>query len=171
MQSSTRIRTAAVAALLGLLAVLAGPGAAQAGAAEPDTTVGDLTGFSADGAVYHLKAGAAEARVSFVSAKTFRIELAPDGALSDPTGDDIVLPQGTPPPTRWKERSDRYGEVAFSVEADGKVLWTSPKVTGASATVPVDVKLARHVHLKVTDTDGSRTGDHGDWAAARFSCS
>lgn len=23
-----------------------------------------------------------------------------------------------------------YGEVAFSVEADGKVLWTSPKVTG-----------------------------------------
>ncbi|SFX46150.1 NPCBM-associated, NEW3 domain of alpha-galactosidase [Streptomyces atratus] len=66
-----------------------------------------------------------------------------------------------------------YGEVAFSVEADGKVLWTSPKVTGASATVPVDVKLdgARHVHLKVTDTNGSKTGDHGDWAAARFSCS
>jgi hypothetical protein len=32
--------------------------------AEPDTTAGDLTGFSADGAVYHLKAGAAEAWVS-----------------------------------------------------------------------------------------------------------
>ncbi|MGW2848227.1 NPCBM/NEW2 domain-containing protein, partial [Streptomyces sp. NPDC001274] len=68
---------------------------------------------------------------------------------------------------------DGYGEVAFSVEADGKVLWTSPKTTGASATVPVDVKLdgARHVRLKVTDTNGSKTGDHGDWAAARFSCS
>ncbi|MFI6878008.1 NPCBM/NEW2 domain-containing protein [Streptomyces sp. NPDC050400] len=65
-----------------------------------------------------------------------------------------------------------YGEVAFSVEADGKVLWTSPKVTGASATVPVDVDVsgARHVRLKVTDTNGSKTGDHGDWAAARFAC-
>ncbi|QNS07184.1 NPCBM/NEW2 domain-containing protein [Streptomyces xanthii] len=65
-----------------------------------------------------------------------------------------------------------YGEVAFSVEADGKVLWTSPKVTGASATLPVDVDVsgARHLHLKVTDTNGSKTGDHGDWAAAKFSC-
>jgi hypothetical protein len=65
-----------------------------------------------------------------------------------------------------------YGEVAFSVEADGKVLWTSPEVTGASATVPaeVDVTGARHVRLKVTDTDGSKSGDHGDWAAARFRC-
>src|SRR5690606_19231366 len=32
---------------------------------------------------------------------------------------------------------DGYGEVAFSVEGDGKALWTSPKLTGASATVPV----------------------------------
>lgn len=65
-----------------------------------------------------------------------------------------------------------YGEVEFSVEADGKVLWTSPKLTGASAMVPVDVSLdgARHVHLKVRDTNGSKTGDHGDWGAARFSC-
>ncbi|MBM7168204.1 NPCBM/NEW2 domain-containing protein [Streptomyces sp. G44] len=65
-----------------------------------------------------------------------------------------------------------YGEVAFSVEADGEVLWTSPKVTGASATVPVDVDIrgARHVELKVKDTNGSRSGDHGDWAAAKFTC-
>ncbi|MGA4847873.1 NPCBM/NEW2 domain-containing protein [Streptomyces sp. G5(2025)] len=65
-----------------------------------------------------------------------------------------------------------YGEVAFSVEADGKVLWTSPKVTGASATVPVDVDVrgARHVELTVKDTNGSKSGDHGDWAAAKFSC-
>ncbi|NEE42729.1 glycoside hydrolase, partial [Streptomyces sp. SID7982] len=65
-----------------------------------------------------------------------------------------------------------YGEVAFSVEGDGKVLWTSAKLTGASATVPVDVKLdgVRQVRLKVTDTNGSKTGDHGDWAAAKFHC-
>ncbi|MFJ2920474.1 NPCBM/NEW2 domain-containing protein [Streptomyces sp. NPDC087307] len=141
MQSSTRIRTAAVAALLGLLAVFSGPGATQAGAAEPDTTVGDLTGFSADGAVYHLKAGAAEARVSFVSAETFRIELAPDGTFSDPAGDDIVLPQGKPPHTRWKERGDRYelstadvtlraykSPLRFALyRADGTRVWSETK--------------------------------------------
>ncbi|MGW8882554.1 glycoside hydrolase family 31 protein, partial [Streptomyces mirabilis] len=112
-----------------------------AGAAEPDTTVGDLTGFSADGSVYHLKAGAAEARVSFVSDETFRIELAPDGTFSDPTGDDIVLPQGTPPHTRWKERSDRYelstsdvtlraykSPLRFALyRADGSRIWSEAK--------------------------------------------
>ncbi|MYW08098.1 DUF4968 domain-containing protein, partial [Streptomyces sp. SID2563] len=110
MQSSTRIRSAVVAALLGLLAVLTGPGAARADdTAEPaGTTVGDLTGFKADGAVYRLTAGDAAARVSFVSEETFRIELAPDGTFEDPAGDAIVLPQGTPPRTRWKERGDRY---------------------------------------------------------------
>ncbi|WP_432073605.1 NPCBM/NEW2 domain-containing protein [Streptomyces wuyuanensis] len=63
-------------------------------------------------------------------------------------------------------------QPAFSVEADGRVLWTSPEVTGRSATVPaeVDVTGARYVRLKVTDTDGSKSGDHGDWAAARFRC-
>ncbi|MET7799973.1 NPCBM/NEW2 domain-containing protein, partial [Streptomyces decoyicus] len=68
---------------------------------------------------------------------------------------------------------DGYGEAAFSVEADGKVLWTSPKLTGKSAPVAVEVPLggARHVRLKVTDTDGKKSGDHGDWAGARFHCS
>ncbi|MDK0518570.1 NPCBM/NEW2 domain-containing protein [Streptomyces sp. ML-6] len=141
MQSSTRIRMAAVAALLGWVAVFTGPGAPEAEAAPPDTTVGDLTGFSADGAVYRLEAGAAEARVSFVSDETFRIELAPDGAFSDPTGDDIVLPQGTPPRTRWKERDDRYelstaditlhaykSPLRFALyRADGIRLWSESK--------------------------------------------
>ncbi|MFF9569283.1 NPCBM/NEW2 domain-containing protein [Streptomyces sp. NPDC014685] len=141
MQSSTRIRMAAVAALLGWVAVFTGPGAPEAEAAPPDTTVGDLTGFSADGAVYRLEAGAAEARVSFVSDETFRIELAPDGAFSDPTGDDIVLPQGTPPRTRWKERDDRYelstaditlhaykSPLRFALyRADGTRLWSESK--------------------------------------------
>ncbi|MEU2025191.1 NPCBM/NEW2 domain-containing protein [Streptomyces sp. NPDC016469] len=143
MQSSTRIRSAVVAALLGLFAVLTGPGAARAaGPAEPaGTTVGDLTGFAADGAVYRLTAGAAKARVSFVSEETFRIELAPDGTFEDPAGDAIVLPQGTPPRTRWKERGDRYELSTRSVtlrvyksplrfalyRADGSQVWSEAK--------------------------------------------
>lgn len=139
------MRAAAVAALLGLFAVLTGPGGAHADEAPPEstetTTVGDVTGFRADGAVYRLTAGQAEARVSFVSKETFRIELAPDGKFTDPTGDDIVLPQGEPPRTRWKERGDRYelstGEVTLRAykkplrfalhRADGSRIWSETK--------------------------------------------
>jgi alpha-glucosidase len=140
MKKPTRIRVAVAAALLGLAAALAGPvGSAHGdpGPGQDRTTVGDVTGFSADGPVYHLKAGTAEARVSFVSTDTFRVELAPDGTFTDATGKDIVLPQGSPPRTRWTDKGDRY-ELATSAvtlrayksplrfalhRADGTRLW------------------------------------------------
>ncbi|MBT2510423.1 NPCBM/NEW2 domain-containing protein [Streptomyces sp. ISL-98] len=139
MQSPIRIRAAVVGVLLGLAAAFAGPGSAQA--EPPDVTVGDLTGFSAEGPVYHLTAGRAEARVSFVSTETFRIELAPDGKFTDPTGKDIVLPQGAPPETRWRDRGDRYelstSEVTLRAYkaplrfalfgADGRQIWAESK--------------------------------------------
>ncbi|WP_432147729.1 NPCBM/NEW2 domain-containing protein [Streptomyces sp. bgisy029] len=142
MQSTTRIRAAAVAVALGLFATLAGPGNARAEETAPEaTTVGDVTGFRADGPVYRLSAGSAEARVSFVSEETFRIELAPDGRFTDATGDDIVLPQGKAPRTRWKDRGDRYelstGEVTLRAykkplrfalhRADGSRVWSEAK--------------------------------------------
>ncbi|WP_329419222.1 NPCBM/NEW2 domain-containing protein [Streptomyces sp. NBC_01268] len=143
MQSSMRMRAAVAGALLGLLAVFAGPGGSAAAVptdstGPTDTTVGDLTGFTADGPVYRLTAGHAEARVSFVSDETFRIELAPDGKFTDPTGQDIVLPQGPPPATRWSDLGDRYelstarvtlraykAPLRFAaVRADGTPLWS-----------------------------------------------
>ncbi len=65
-----------------------------------------------------------------------------------------------------------YGGVSFSVVADGRTLWSSPTVSGKSDPVPVNVTLtgARHVRLVVTDTDGTKSGDHGDWADAKFHC-
>ncbi|MFJ2474052.1 NPCBM/NEW2 domain-containing protein [Streptomyces sp. NPDC087659] len=135
MQSPMRMRARVAGLVLGLLAVFAGPGAAQA---EPSpTTVGDVTAFAADGPVYRLTAGRTEARVSFVSPEAFRIELAPDGGFTDPTGADIVLPQGRPPATRWKDRGDRYelstsevtvraykSPLRFALHrADGTRLW------------------------------------------------
>ncbi|MFI7101495.1 TIM-barrel domain-containing protein [Streptomyces sp. NPDC050161] len=142
MRKSTGLRAAVVAALLGLAAALAGP-AGSAGAAEPAPahTVGDVTGFDADGPVYRLHAGKAQARVSFVSDLTFRIELAPDGKFTDPTGKDIVLPQGAPPRTHWKDAGDAYelatGKVtlrAFKAplrfelrRADGSLVWSEAK--------------------------------------------
>ncbi|WP_223280960.1 NPCBM/NEW2 domain-containing protein [Streptomyces antnestii] len=107
IRTSRRLRSLAAGALLGLCAAFVGPGIARA--ADPATTVGDVTDFQADGSVYTLSAGSAEARVSFVSDETFRLELAPDGKFSDPAGDAIVLPQGGKPPvTHWKDRGDRY---------------------------------------------------------------
>ncbi len=100
---------AVVAALLGLVAAVAGPaGSVRADGRVPDGTVGDVTGFAADGPVYRLHAGRAEARVSFVTDRTFRIELAPDGTFTDPTGKDIVLPRGAPPATHWRDAGDAY---------------------------------------------------------------
>ncbi|MGW1000258.1 NPCBM/NEW2 domain-containing protein [Streptomyces sp. NPDC002520] len=145
MQSPIRTRATVIGTLLGLfglLAVFAGPGGAQA--AEPTgTTVGDVTAFSADpgGSVYHLTAGKAEARVSFVTPDTFRLELAPEGTFTDPTGDDIVLPRGEPPTTHWKDKGDRYelstskvtlqaykSPLRFALfRADGTRVWAETK--------------------------------------------
>lgn len=110
MRSPTRLRSAVVGALVGLLAAFAGPGVPARAAGAPATAVGDVTGLrpDADVSVYRFAAGPAQARVSFVSARTFRLEPAPDGRFTDPTGDDIVLPQGAPPKSKWAEKSDRY---------------------------------------------------------------
>ncbi|QKW05647.1 NPCBM/NEW2 domain-containing protein [Streptomyces sp. NA04227] len=143
MQTRIRKRLAVAGALAGLLATCVGTaGAAQAEDPAPEgTTVGDVTDFSADGSVFHLQAGKAEARVSFVDQETFRIELAPDGKFTDPTGKDIVQPQGKPPAARWKERDDRYelstdqvtlraykSPLRFALyRADGTKLWSETK--------------------------------------------
>ncbi|MFE0704653.1 NPCBM/NEW2 domain-containing protein [Streptomyces sp. NPDC058872] len=143
MQSSMRMRAAVAGALLGLLAAFAGPGGSATAEPvdNPDTTVGEVTGFAADGAVYRLTAGRTEARVSFVTADAFRIELAPDGTFTDPTGTDITLPQGPPPTTHWRDLGDRYelgtAEVTLRVtksplrfaalRADGTPLWNETR--------------------------------------------
>ena len=137
MQSTLRMKTAFAGAMLGLLATLAGAGSAQSAEPAP-TTVGDVTGFAPEGSVYRLSAGPVEARVSFVTPETFRIELSPDGKFTDPTGRDIVLPQGPPPATRWYDRGDRYELTTAKVtlraykaplrfaalRADGTPLWS-----------------------------------------------
>ncbi|MGW2769325.1 NPCBM/NEW2 domain-containing protein [Streptomyces sp. NPDC001275] len=131
----------AATALFAVLAAEVGPavpaGAAAASAAGTPTVIGAVTGFAQSGAAYTFTAGTAKARVSFVSADTFRIEVAPDGTFTDPVGGDIVLPQGDPPATRWTDRGDRYelstNKVTLRVyksplrfalyRADGTRLW------------------------------------------------
>jgi hypothetical protein len=135
-----------VTALLGLVAGLLGPavgaGAVPGAEEAAGDTVGDVTGFAPAGpGGYEIAAGDARARVSFASETAFRLEFAPDGTFTDPTGDDIVLPQGDPPTTTWREAGDRYemsttevtlraykSPLRFALHrADGTRLWAETR--------------------------------------------
>ncbi|MFF9623581.1 NPCBM/NEW2 domain-containing protein [Streptomyces griseosporeus] len=141
-----RRRRGVVLAALALFAVPVTAGAAPppadaVAAAETPTVIGAVTGFSASGAGFTLTAGTAKARADFVSPGAFRLQVAPDGTFTDPVGDDIVLPQGTPPATRWADRGDRYelstsqltlraykSPLRFALyRADGTRLWEEAK--------------------------------------------
>jgi len=70
------------------------------------------------------------------------------------------------------EMADR-GSVVFKVVVDGVAKFTSARLTGSSATVPVDVDVTggKILDLQVGDAGDGIGSDHGDWAAAKLSCS
>lgn len=143
MDNRIRWRTAIVTTVVALVATLAGgpAGAAHADGPAEEHTVGDVTAFAATPTEFRLRAGPATARVRFPTPETLHLELAPDGPFTDPTGRDIVLPQGPPPPTRWRDRGDRYElstseltlraykhPLRFALHrADGTRLWSETK--------------------------------------------
>lgn len=63
-----------------------------------------------------------------------------------------------------------YGSVVFHVIADDEEVFVSDTLTGTSPTGTVDVSIegAEYVNLVVTNADDGKTGDHADWAAAKF---
>ncbi|WP_018383445.1 glycoside hydrolase family 97 catalytic domain-containing protein [Wenjunlia vitaminophila] len=62
------------------------------------------------------------------------------------------------------------GAVAFEVVADGKVIATTPVLTGddQALTIDVDVTSAQQLTLRVTDGGNGINHDHADWANARL---
>ncbi len=62
------------------------------------------------------------------------------------------------------------GTVVFSVESDGKVLWTSGLCKGGEAprAVDVDVSKVSYLTLRVTDGGDNNDNDHADWLDAQF---
>ncbi|WP_327241624.1 NPCBM/NEW2 domain-containing protein [Streptomyces sp. NBC_01320] len=62
------------------------------------------------------------------------------------------------------------GSVAFEVVADGKVIATTPVMTGndPARTIDVDVTSVRELTLRVTDGGNGNSSDHADWADARL---
>ena len=64
------------------------------------------------------------------------------------------------------------GSVTFEVYADATKVFDSGPMTGASATVAVDVSIAGASELRLVVTNGgdNANNDHGDWADARIEC-
>ncbi|HVT90261.1 MAG TPA: NPCBM/NEW2 domain-containing protein, partial [Tepidisphaeraceae bacterium] len=62
------------------------------------------------------------------------------------------------------------GSVVFQVYVNGTLQYTSPKLTGSSATVPVNIALsnATTLRLVITDSGDGNAYDHADWANARL---
>ena len=92
-----------------------------------DTTLGDVTGFSADEATYTLSAGPAQVRVAFLKDDVFRLWLAPDGNFTDPASTPPTDPNepastivtktdyGTPK-TSWRDRGSYYSLTTGKIE-------------------------------------------------------
>ncbi|KRV47992.1 hypothetical protein AQ490_27045 [Wenjunlia vitaminophila] len=62
------------------------------------------------------------------------------------------------------------GSVAFEVVADGKVIATTPVMTGSdpARTIDVDVASVQELTLRVTDGGDGNSYDHADWADAHL---
>src|SRR5680860_1595375 len=64
------------------------------------------------------------------------------------------------------------GSVVFRVLVGGTTVYTSSTLTGASATVPLDLAVSAGSELRLV-VDVSTNGasyDHADWADARLTC-
>lgn len=64
------------------------------------------------------------------------------------------------------------GSVVFSVVGDGTTLATSPVQRGGGTPTELDVDVTgvRYLDLVLDTTEDGNGNDHGDWAAAQFSC-
>ncbi|GAB2630278.1 hypothetical protein GCM10009743_00880 [Kribbella swartbergensis] len=114
----------ALALVAGALVAVSAQAQAQPTA---DTTLGDVTGFSADKATYTLSAGPAKVRVVFLKDDVFRLWLAPDGNFTDPANTPPTDPNapasnivvktdyGTPQ-TSWRDRGGYYSLTTGKIE-------------------------------------------------------
>lgn len=68
------------------------------------------------------------------------------------------------------DETDGQGSVRFEVWADGKRLYASGEITGASGrkNISVDVSGKKQMTLIVTNAEDNADFDHADWADARL---
>jgi hypothetical protein len=72
------------------------------------------------------------------------------------------------------DESGNAGSVTFQVLAGSTSLYTSPRLTGSSATVTINLAIpagTTQLRLVVGNGGDNTTSDHADWGNARLSCS
>ena len=75
------------------------------------------------------------------------------------------------PTSASTRRPAALGSVIFQVYTNGTLRYTSPVLTGASATQSVNLAITGSTDLRLAvQTDGSPDFDHADWANARITC-
>ena len=76
----------------------------------------------------------------------------------------------SPPQIGVDDEVGANGSVIFSVVGDGTTRFTSPALTGASATVSINVPITRRQRAAAGRRGGRRRRryDHADWADARL---
>jgi len=80
--------------------------------------LGDVTGFSAASSTFDFSCGTPKVKVVFYKPDMFRIWLAPNGAFTNPAGNNIVVSYEFPPITvNWSDQGNYY-----KMESDSCVL-------------------------------------------------
>ena len=72
------------------------------------------------------------------------------------------------------DESGSAGSVTFQVLAGSTSLYASPRLTGSSATVTINLAIpagTTQLRLVVGNGGDNNTSDHADWGNARLSCS
>ncbi|MGN8025357.1 RICIN domain-containing protein [Microbacterium sp. 22242] len=126
---------AAAVCVFGALVALPASPAAAAG----DQSLGDATAVQQDGDAYTFTAGEARLRVTFESADSVRVELAPTGTFTDPAND---APSDPSDPAAKIVVGDLGGHAGSSIAttADGWNV-TTPKATLSVSRSPLTMSL------------------------------
>ncbi|MGH3734311.1 MAG: NPCBM/NEW2 domain-containing protein [Micromonosporaceae bacterium] len=112
-----------------------------AAAAPADQSLGDVTGFTADGATYTFEAGTAKVRVIFQRDDVFRLWLAPDGEFTDPANADPSDPAA--PDADIVVKHDYAQPATTHVETDDSYQLRTGKITLTATKSPLSFSLHR----------------------------
>ncbi|WP_431781242.1 TIM-barrel domain-containing protein [Streptomyces chumphonensis] len=103
-------------------------------------SLGDVTGFSADGDTYTVSSGEAKLRVTFHDDDLVRVHLAADGTFSDPANDDPDDPDA--PDADIVVERDHDGAGSTHTETDDAYVIRSDEATLTITKSPATLALA-----------------------------
>ncbi|MBB6033888.1 TIM-barrel domain-containing protein [Phytomonospora endophytica] len=135
------LNAARAVAAAALVVVLAVPAAVAAAEPPGDGQLGDVTGFSADGAVFTFSSGTAKARVAFDLDDQFRLQVAPDGVFTDPANTPPQDPSA--PSANIVIKTDYPAPAASHTETDDAYVLATASVRVVAHKSPLTFEVFR----------------------------